>query len=187
MSAEFRVQNAECNAFRSCFGSRRVFSYFLHDFNDHFGLFEDHLSHAYFRFVDAAVYGCFDFGFQDVVDGEPQGFTSQSPGPRRISVSHRQGVELAAVRRRSTEDDNQIVPPYVIDRSLYFLLTFQVNGACRRSDEAVGHFQDHVGPGAAGTLADRRSRNPVSLAQGDHLLALQVHSLNSFRSGSFRS
>jgi hypothetical protein len=59
--------------------------------------------------------------------------------------------------------------------ALDLLLTFQVKGASRGSDEAMGHLQNHIGPGTSGAFSDRRPLNPVTLAEGDDFLTLDVH------------
>jgi hypothetical protein len=49
-------------------------------------------------------------------------------------------------------------------RALDLRLTFQVKGAGGRSDEAMGHFQDHIRPGTSRALGYRRPLNSVALA-----------------------
>ena len=58
-------------------------------------------------------------------------------------------------------------------------MTFQVKGAGRRSDKAVGHLQHHLRSGAPGAGGNGPALDPIPLAQGDYLsvLKLQVPSL----------
>jgi len=62
-----------------------------------------------------------------------------------------------------------------LGHALDLLLTFQVKGTGGRSDEAMGHFQDHIRPGAFGTFRQRCPLNAITLAKRDNFLALQVH------------
>jgi hypothetical protein len=56
-----------------------------------------------------------------------------------------------------------------------FLLTFQVKGPSSRSDEAMGHLQDHIGSGAFGAFGERHPLNSVALSECNDFLALDVH------------
>jgi len=62
-----------------------------------------------------------------------------------------------------------------LGHALDLRLTFQVKGAGGRSNEAMGHLQDHVRPGAFGALGERRPLNAVALAQRDDFFTLNVH------------
>src|SRR4029453_3871355 len=55
------------------------------------------------------------------------------------------------------------------------LLTLQVKGTSRRSDEAMGHLQYHIRPGAFSAFSQRRALNAITLAKRDDLLPLHVH------------
>jgi hypothetical protein len=62
-----------------------------------------------------------------------------------------------------------------LGHALDLFLTFQVKGARRRSDETMGHLQDHIRPGTFGAFSERRSLNAVALAQRDDFFTLHVH------------
>jgi len=56
-------------------------------------------------------------------------------------------------------------------RAFDFILTFQVKGARRGSNETVGHLQHDLCPCTRRTLRDRRSLDAISFAQRQHFFA----------------
>ena len=111
-------------------GGGALRTHFPHHFHNGFGLFQDHFGHAHFRLVHAAIHGAFDVRLQDVIDREAEGLTGQRTRPCRIPFGDRQCIELTAVRRRSTQDNDYIPVADALNGPFDFLLTFQVNAAC---------------------------------------------------------
>jgi hypothetical protein len=56
-------------------------------------------------------------------------------------------------------------------RAFDFILTFQVKGARRGSNETVRHLQHDLCSGTRHALRDCRSLNPISLTQRQHFFA----------------
>ena len=59
-----------------------------------------------------------------------------------------------------------------LGHALDFFLTFQVKGAGRGSNEAVGRLQHHVGTGTPGALGNRTALHAVTLSQRNNLFSL---------------
>ena len=64
----------------------------------------------------------------------------------------------------------------LVDRLLDPFLTFQVKGACSRSNEALGLNHHWHSPNALHTLFNGGARHAVTLAHDNHALPFEVHS-----------
>ena len=131
--------------------------------------------------VQCGVYLLFDFGFGDVVDGEVEGDAGQYASPGGVALGYGEAVEAAAFGVRGAQQHHQVVGVGGADYPLDVFLTIQVKGSGGRSNEAVGGFQGHLGPGALGAQGEGAALHPVALSQGDDTLVLQVHLLTSAR------
>jgi hypothetical protein len=95
------------------------------------------------------------------------------PDTDHLSRAERDELEELIGRRPHGRHNNAQTPPLVCCRhdalghTPDLLLTFQVKGAGRGSDKAMGHLQDHIGASALGALSDRCSLNAIALAQRD--------------------
>lgn len=137
--------------------------------------------------VDLAGNQRLDFWFEDVVDREIQRDSREGTSPGRISLGHCHGVELTAFRSWRSQEDDDVLVAAGVHRPFDFFLTFQVNGARRRSDKAVGLFQQNGRARGAGARSDRRSGNAVALANGDHALPNELKLAHSFFLPAIRS
>jgi hypothetical protein len=133
--------------------------------------FEDHFHQRHVLVIHLRWDLSFHRLFRHVIHRQTELHSGQRPGPRWIAFRHREGVEFGALRIWRAENYDEIFALVLFGRAFDFILTFQVKGARRGSNETVRHLRHDLGSRTRRTLGDCCSLNTIPLTQRQYFLA----------------
>jgi hypothetical protein len=90
-------------------------------------------------------------------------------------VGDRLRIEFSAICIRSAENNNEIVSAVLISNLFDTFLTFQVKGACCRSNKTLGLNQHRFRSSAFHTRGNGRSLDAISFSDNHHTFSLELH------------
>ena len=120
-------------------------------------------------------HGLGNFGLQleNVKAIELESYIRQGARVARVALAKRRRHDPEQLRFIDSEYDHQILGAVRVGQPFDLLLFRQTGGTRRRSDETGRALIDDLGARGFNALANRETRDVVSLAQDDRLFALQ--------------